>query len=189
MPSVSPRRVKLWSYADLMGLRTIYWLRQPKSPGDGPEVPRTTMPAVRRALKALGDLDLALWTEAAGPTVAVDRAGKVVIRSRADAMTADGQAILDADEIDLIEPFPALEGPQGPNLQVPRRRLRIVPGKLAGSPHIQETRLETQALSALSTRGLEEGRIYELYPSVQRAAIDDALDLERQLLRNLSVAA
>ena len=29
-PSVSPTRVKLWSYADLMALRIVYWLRHPK---------------------------------------------------------------------------------------------------------------------------------------------------------------
>lgn len=26
-PSVSPTRIKLWSYADLMALRIVYWLR------------------------------------------------------------------------------------------------------------------------------------------------------------------
>ena len=30
IPSVSAERVKLWSYGDLMALRTIYWLRQTK---------------------------------------------------------------------------------------------------------------------------------------------------------------
>jgi DNA-binding transcriptional MerR regulator len=30
IPSVSPTKVKMWSYTDLMGLRTIYWLRQRK---------------------------------------------------------------------------------------------------------------------------------------------------------------
>ena len=29
-PSVSPTRIKLWSYADLMALRIVYWLRHPK---------------------------------------------------------------------------------------------------------------------------------------------------------------
>jgi MerR HTH family regulatory protein len=34
VPSLSAEKVKLWSYADLMALRTIYWLRQRKhSPG------------------------------------------------------------------------------------------------------------------------------------------------------------
>ncbi|MEJ7717438.1 MAG: MerR family transcriptional regulator [Thermoleophilaceae bacterium] len=72
-PSVSPVRVRLWSYADLMGLRTIYWLRQPKSSDGGAQVPASTMPQVRKALEALRALDLELWSEDAGPAVAVDR--------------------------------------------------------------------------------------------------------------------
>lgn len=147
------------------------------------------MPAVRQALAMLGSLDLALWTEQAEPVVAVDRSGNVVLRARAGALTAEGQRIFDAEEIDLIEPFPALEGPKGPDLQTPRPHLRIVPGKLAGSPHIERSRIETQALAALARRGLEEESIYRLYPSIQRPAIDEALDLERQLSQNLSIAA
>src|SRR5437870_8104917 len=80
VPSVSPTRIKLWSYVDLMGLRTIYWLRQTKMAIDGRDVPRTTMPAVRAALRALSELELSLWTDEGGPAVSVDRAGHVFIR-------------------------------------------------------------------------------------------------------------
>ena len=30
IPTVSPNKQKLWSYADLMALRIVYWLRHPK---------------------------------------------------------------------------------------------------------------------------------------------------------------
>jgi hypothetical protein len=43
--------VKLWSYADLMGLRIIYWMRQQKTDAVGAEVPATSMNAIRRALE------------------------------------------------------------------------------------------------------------------------------------------
>jgi len=66
--------------------------------------------------------------------------------------------------------------------------LRIVPGKLGGSPHVVHTRLESQALGALATNGLSVNKIYRLYPSVEPQAIDDALDLERQLEQNLRPA-
>ncbi len=39
VPSVSPVRVRLWSYSDLLALRTIYWLRQTKQDPSGREVP------------------------------------------------------------------------------------------------------------------------------------------------------
>jgi uncharacterized protein (DUF433 family) len=60
-----------------------------------------------------------------------------------------------------------------------------VPGKLGGSPHVLYTRLESQALGALAESGLEQAKIYRLYPDIEPAAIEDALDLERQLRQNL----
>lgn len=82
-------------------------------------------------------------------------------------------------------PSSPLRAREARHLQSPRPRLRIVPGKLGGSPHVAHTRLESQALGALATSGLAEAKIYRLYPDVQRQAIDDALDLERQLEHNL----
>ncbi len=187
-PSISARRVKLWAYSDLMGLRTIYWLRQTKATPDGAAVPRTTMPAVRRALEQLSELDLRLWGEDDKPVVAVDRGGTVLVRSGSDREAPHRQRALAAEEGDLLtvmDPFRTLEGSRGPDLHAPRPRLRIVPGKLGGSPHVAHTRLESQALGALASSGLPEAKIYRLYPDVPAHAIDDALDLERQLAENL----
>ncbi|MBV9817027.1 MAG: hypothetical protein JOZ07_01600 [Solirubrobacterales bacterium] len=44
------------------------------------------------------------------------------------------------------------------------------------------------AQSALANSGLSEAKIYQLYPLVAPDAIDDALDLERQLEQNLRPA-
>jgi uncharacterized protein (DUF433 family) len=90
--------------------------------------------------------------------------------------------------LDLLAPFASHEGLRGPDLSVPRPRLRIVPGKLGGSPHVVHTRLESQVLGALADSGLGQAKIYRLYPDVEPAAIEDALDLERQLARNLRAA-
>lgn len=189
VPSISAERIKLWSYADLMGLRTIYWLRQTKKSIDGRDVPRTTMPSVRRALDALRELDLSLWTEDAGPAVRVDRAGNIYLVARDMIERVDGVRPLDAEWLDLIEPFTTHEETVGPNLQSPRPHLRIVPGKLAGSPHIVSSRIETVAIAALANRGFDHERIHTLYPVVQAVAIDEAIDLEEQLRRNLKAAA
>jgi uncharacterized protein (DUF433 family) len=64
-----------------------------------------------------------------------------------------------------------------------------VPGKLGGSPHVAHTRLESQALAALDASGVTLTKIYRLYPHVGQSAIDEALDLERELVRNLQPAA
>jgi uncharacterized protein (DUF433 family) len=188
IPGISPERVKLWSYPDLMGLRTIYWLRQSKTASDGAAVPATSMPAVRRALASLRELDLDLWTEEHGPSVAVSRTGEVFFSAPDFVGDVRGQRALDADLLDLIAPFITEQG-AAPDLYAPRPSLRIVPGKLSGSPHIVKTRIETLALAALEQRGLSEGKIAALYPIAPPAAISEALDLEHQLRSNIAVAA
>ena len=188
VPSVSSLRVKLWSYGDLMGLRTIQWLRHEKANPRGGEVPAASMKAVRRALATLAELDLSLWTEDGGPHVAVDPAGRVFVLASEGPQTSDGQRAIGEDLLDLIAPFDVAQQ-QGPDLRAPRPRLRIVPGKLGGAPHVYGTRLESEALAALRERGMDRAAIARLYPGVGSEAIDDALDLEAQLRGNLALAA
>jgi uncharacterized protein (DUF433 family) len=188
VPSVSPERVKLWSYSDLLGLRFIYWLRRPKVAEGGWGIPRTSMPTVRRALRLLHALDLDLFEEGR-PTVLVDGTGHVIVDPPGESpRTLEGQLVL-RDVIDLIAPFTADEGLRGPDLARPSQFVRIVPRKLAGAPHIVETRVETQALHTLEVRGFSHDRIARLYPALDPAAIEDALRVERQLAENLRPAA
>lgn len=189
VPSVSRLRVKLWSYSDLLGLRTIYWLRATKTSPEGHEVPATAMKAVRRALSELAELDLELWTDEHSPNVGVDRRGQIVISPDAEAFRLDGQQILDAEQLDLLRPFDIGMSQHGPDLIAPRPRLRIVPGKLAGAPHVYRTRIETEALAALYRRGLNGMKIVRLYPAIEPGDVEEALDLERQLQPGLSLAA
>lgn len=189
VPSVSQTKVKFWSYTDLMGLRTIYWLRQRKIASEGWDIPATTMPVVRRALKALARLDLDLWTEDGAPSVRIDPNGEIYIVTRdAGPETLEGARPLDPDMLNLIAPFET-RAARGPDLQVPRPNLRIVPGKLSGSPHIAHSRIETLAVAALAARGFDNRKIERLYPHVVPIAFLEAVDLERQLSQNLRAAA
>jgi uncharacterized protein (DUF433 family) len=87
----------------------------------------------------------------------------------------------------LIAPFPTKEGLEGPDLIQPKPELRIIPGKLSGSPHITDTRIETSALAALASEGVDEDGIVRLYPVLSRAQVGQALELEHQLAANLLV--
>ena len=187
VPSVSRTRVKLWSYTDLMGLRAIYWLRHPKPTPDGEEIPPTPMSVVREVLGELDRIDLDPWEQERGFMVRVDRAGTVHVGPIDDSKPVGSQHPL--ENVNLIEPFESEGGIRGPDLVVPRPKLRILPGKLGGSPHLQRTRLETVALAAIARRGMPRGNVYRLYPRFDRAAIDQALDLEDQLTRNLEPVA
>jgi len=192
-PSLSPARVKLWSYSDLMGARIIYWLRHEKVGDDGRSIPAITMPAVRRALGNLRELDLALWSEDGGPGVRVNRTGHIFVTTKPTfERSGDRQRLLHSgpdEALEVLAPFQTLRGAKGPDLVEPRPQLRIVPGKLGGSPHVVHTRLESVALGALANSGVPTAKIYRLYPEVAPPAIDEAIDLERQLAGNLRRAA
>ncbi len=187
VPSVSATKVMLWSYADLTGLRVIYWLRQRKTTEMGDKIPRTSMPTVRRALEQLRSLDLPVWNEG-DSSLLVTGSGKVYVKHSEGPRNLDGQ-LANPDLIDLIAPFTTAEGTTGPDLLRPRPELRIVPGKIGGSPHIVHTRLETRALAALAAEGFGTIDIHRLYPHVGLAQIKQALDLEQQLADNLRLAA
>jgi uncharacterized protein (DUF433 family) len=184
-PSVSSERVKLWAYADLMALRVVYWLRQRKTANTGAEIPPTSMKVIRRALGRLRDLDTPFVQSRPG-SLWVDGSGELYIRSNAGPETLTGQAVM-PDAIDLIAPFTTREGLRGPDLASPRPQLRIVPGRLSGSPHIVHTRLETRVLFALDRDGLDNAAILALYPYVTETQLAEAIDLERQLDANLAI--
>jgi uncharacterized protein (DUF433 family) len=185
LPSVSATKRRLWSFGDLMGLRTIYWLRRRKTTEAGMDIPATSMNAVRAALASLATLNVPLW-RGNRPTVLVGGDGRLYPETRDGVLTADGQ-VAAGDLLDLIAPFTTHEGLRGPDLYQPRAHLRIVPGKLSGSPHIIGTRVETRALAALCNDGYDARQVADLYPYLLAEQIDEALDLERQLEQNLSV--
>ena len=184
VPSVSlfPR---LWSYTDLLALRTVYWLRRPKKAYDQ-EVRATSMPRVRRALSQLRALNLDLF-ESGRPVVGVTPQGEVVINSNAlPLQLVDGQ-YLDREMVDVVGPFEGLEGTKAPDLLWPRQTVQILPRKMSGAPHIVGTRLQTQSLYALAARGFQVEQLAKLYPFASREALCESLDLEKQLERNISL--
>lgn len=188
LPSVSDVRPKRWSYADLMALRIVHWLRHPK---DHLEVryPASPMPEVKRALNQLQKLSLDIWSDApgaAGSPLLVDRRGKVTVVGPSERMTADGQAQLDV--LDLLGPFDA-EITYGPDLIRPRPHLRIVPGKVSGEPHLQHSRLTTRTVAALAARGYDAAAIAELYPDEASEGLTEAIELEQALASNVKTAA
>jgi uncharacterized protein (DUF433 family) len=187
VPSVSPDKVKLWSFADLMGLRIIAWLRRKKTTSEGYEISATAMPAVRRALHHLAALDLRVWTPGVGSPLVVSAEGEVYVESPAGLEHPSGQ-LAERELLRPIAPFD-LGGLRGPDLVAPRPTLRIVPGKLGGSPHVADTRVETRALASLREDGMSVERIGALYPDLTAVQITEAIDLEDQLKWNLLRAA
>jgi len=185
VPSISQTSLMLWSYTDLLGLRTIYWLRQPKKRFDR-EIPPTSMSKVRHAMAQLRKLEVAI-IEAGKPVLAVNLAGDVLLDRPAEPLQlVDGQ-IVERELVDVVAQFEAIEGGRGPHLAEPRPLLRIVPKKLGGAPHVRSTRVETEGLFALRQRELTTEQIGKLYPFLVPEAIEQSIDLESQLQKNLAI--
>lgn len=187
VPSVSDVKPMRWSYADLMGLRIVYWLRHPKGePHAGYEA--SPMPEVRRALKQLESRNLDLWSAADGmrTPLLVDRRGQITLETPEGHVRTTGQAAMCF--LDLLAPFET-GTIRGPDLVQPRPHLRIVPGKVAGEPHLEGSRLTTVTIAALADRGYDAEAIARLYPDENLDAIREAIELERVLAANGKAAA
>ena len=186
VPSISPEREKLWSYADLMALRIVSWLRHPKQLAEDIR-PASAMRDVREALVQLDQLGLDLWDGgmAASPLY-VNLSGKIIIVNPEDAHDLSGQGVL-TDWLDVLGPFGGTDH-AGPDLRRPRDHLRIVPGKCAGEPHLDGSRLTTMTVAALTDRGYSLDDVARLYPDESRESLAEAIDLERSLGTLISAA-
>lgn len=187
-PSVSQTKVKRWSFADLLALRLIDWLRRDK-PEE--EIPRTSMSRIRKALssvEAFGER-----VEERSVKVTVDRSGRVILDVQGHALIPLGhgfaQGLTGPAGLDLIDEWHVHKAVRGPHLFQPRPSLRIIPGKLSGEPHALGTRIPSRMVWSLKQQGLEEADIIELYPRLTPENVQDAVDLEDELERNIALAA
>lgn len=185
-PSVSRARVMKWSYADLLVLRLVDWLRQDKAEL---ELPKASMARIRAELakaESLGERLLEVGLE-----VYVDGKGRLAFRDQVGMYVPLGRGVsqgLVDTAVNLVRPFES-HGLHGPDLVHPRPTLRIYPGKLSGEPHVDGTRVPTSMLAALGARRFDESQIIELYPMLSEENVREALALEKQLEANLGRAA
>jgi hypothetical protein len=108
-------------------------------------------PARRRALNRLAELDLDVCSDASGVDESplwVERDGCITIAEDGGSVTTTGQGRLDV--LNLLGPSDPGVG-AGPDVVRCRPLLRIVPGKAAGEPHLNGSRLTTLTV-ALTAR-------------------------------------
>lgn len=189
-PSVSAEKLKLWSWADLVALRAVYWLRHP---GVDERRKPTSMSVVRDLIdkveERVGKLGEAISSSAV--VLRVDIGGAVYLDVEGHLTESRHQWRQRVEQglvIDLLSPFSTESHTRGPHLLRPRPALRIIPGKLSGEPHIENTRIETRVVWALHQRGFTARDIANMYGEVSVSAVEDAVDLEQQLERNLLAA-
>ena len=173
-PSISPHpRVRLWSWADLLALRAIDWLRRVK--GDA-QPQKTSMHRIRQALQELDRQGLP--RERLQELVLVSPGGELFFKGDRRAVRATpGLQAGWPDMLDLVAPYY-----NGPDLLEPRPHLRIIPGKLHGEPHLLGTRITSATVYTLHKGGYGTEQIRAMYPEAAPHALRQAIDLEQSLI-------
>jgi uncharacterized protein (DUF433 family) len=163
----------LYSWADVVALRSIVYLRQEKS-----------LPRIRRAVATLRSLEAQEWSHLAAYRL-ISTPSSILVRTPAgQLLDLDRQPGTVLEEIlmqDVLESFETQDGRQVPALGRPRSRIVVDPAILGGYPTIAGTRVPFDVVAALARDELEPDEIAEVYPSVDREAIGDAVSFAEQV--------
>ncbi|MEV5413465.1 DUF433 domain-containing protein [Thermopolyspora sp. NPDC052614] len=164
VPEVSATRPVLYSFRDVVALRTCVRLRNDAS-----------LQRIRRALDTLRD-DLrerehlsAYRLVADGSTIYLVEPGQAtdLVRRKANVVIHD--------MVDVLRSF-YRDGRHIPDLLHPRERVTVDPAVRGGTPVIKGTRVPYDEVAALVRDGVPADRISQFYPSVSADAARDAVD-------------
>ena len=161
----------LYSFRDLIALRTIVFLRN-----------ETSLQRVRRALANLDVIDMtehpSAYTFATdGRTIGVvDAANNQVV----DLVRSPGQTS-DLSLASAFERFTTKSGKDVPSFLRPRPRIQVSPRRMGGWPTVRGTRITYDAIADLvDNRTIFPADVPNYYP-VDMADVNDALDFAREV--------
>ncbi len=163
----------LYSWADIVALRSIVYLRQEKS-----------LPRIRRAVGTLRSLEADTWVHLSAYRL-ISTPSTILVRTPSgqllDLDRQPGTVLEETLMQDVLAPFETHDGRQVPALRRPRARIAVNPAILGGFPTIAGTRVPFDVVAALARDELEPDEIAAVYPSVDRDAISDAVSFAEQV--------
>jgi uncharacterized protein (DUF433 family)/DNA-binding transcriptional MerR regulator len=163
----------LYSWADVVALRSIVYLRSEKS-----------LPRIRRAVDTLRQLEADEWTHLASYTL-ISTARTIVVRTpKGQLLDISAQPGTVLEEIlmrDVLEPFETPAGRVVPALKRPRPHITVDPTVLGGYPVLAGTRVPFDTIAALARDDLRPDEITAIYPSAGLDGIRDAMDFAEQV--------
>jgi uncharacterized protein (DUF433 family)/DNA-binding transcriptional MerR regulator len=163
----------LYSWADVVALRSIVYLRQEKS-----------LPRIRQAVAFLRRLEADQWMHLAAYRLISTPSSILVQTPSGQLLDLERQPGTVLEEVlmrDVLDPFETHDGKMVPALRSPRPRIAVNPAILGGYPMIAGTRVPFDVVAALAEDDLEPDEIAEVYPSVDREAIGDAVSFAAQV--------
>lgn len=169
-PEVTTRPRALYSFRDLIALRTFVRLRR--------DLP---LQRIRIALGTLRDYDL---TDHPSSYTLVAHAGSIALYGTAEAMDLvqrPGQQILVSLD-DVFSPFTNMQGREVVDFRRPRPSIEVRERRLGGWPTIAGTRVGYDAVAnLLSDESMTAEEVEYFYPSVSAHAARQALEFDRSV--------
>lgn len=166
VPEVSAQRPILYSFRDLVALRTFVFLRE-----------RRTLQTIRQALnrlRAIGEVEhLSRYK-----LVAQGKRSIALVQDNGDGavdlVENPGQQLTVIKLGDIIRSFP-LGDVEVPNLEAPRQLISVNPAVRRGHPVVKGTRVSYELVAGLVRDGVPPGEIKEFYPGVSADSARDAV--------------
>lgn len=165
VPEISSTKPILYSYRDLVALRTFTYLREDRS------LQRIRL--AMRTLREIGETEhlssYRLVAQGKKTIVLVDDEGAV------DLVDRPGQTVTVVKLGDVLLSFP-LGDIVVPNLAHPRPQISVDPGVRGGHPVVAGTRVPYELVASLVRDGVPPDEIDQFYPSITAAGAQDAVD-------------
>jgi uncharacterized protein (DUF433 family)/DNA-binding transcriptional MerR regulator len=163
----------LYSWTDVVALRSIVYLRQEKS-----------LPRIRRAVARLRQLEAKEWTHLARYSLIATQATIIVQTPDGELLDLEEQPGTVLQEVlmrDVLGPFETRSGRTVPALERPRPQITVDPEVLGGYPVISGSRVPFDLVAHLAEDQLGPDEIAAIYPSVDPEAISDATAFAAQV--------
>lgn len=162
----------LYSFRDIVALRTVAWLRADLS-----------LQAIRKALSTLPELDM-VEHPASYKLIKLGNSIGVVVEgdSAIDLVKEPGQSTVGTLE-DVFAEFETKNHRKVDPLLHPRAGVEVNPAKLGGWPTIVGTRIPYDIVATLIEDGsVKPSEVAHYYPGVSESAAADALDYQQSII-------
>jgi uncharacterized protein (DUF433 family)/DNA-binding transcriptional MerR regulator len=167
VPEISAVRPLLYSFRDVVALRTCVYLRKGVS-----------LQRIRVAIDTLHDIG---EVDHLSQYKLVVQGNSVVLLPGDDSTAIDlvdrpGQQVTVIVMADVLRPFKVDERLTVPDLLHPRRSIEVDPDVRGGHPVVSGTRVPFDIIAGLVRDGVSLTEVADFYPSVDASAAADAVD-------------
>lgn len=163
----------IYSWADVVALRAIIYLRRRKS-----------LPKIRGAVDKLRKLEADEWEHLSSYQLVRTGDSIIVKTPRGELLDlehAPGAVLEEALLEDILAPFSTADGYEVPGLPAPRPHLAVHPQILGGYPVMAESRVPFDLVAGLADDGVAPAEIVAIYPTVAAEGVADAQSFAGQV--------